>query len=333
MSLLTASPARTARLLAILGVCCAGCGTAHLDSEPELRRFTFAMEAELPASGSGLATIWLPVPVADDSQELGTVRPTATGGTPREAYDAIGNRFLSLTGQAPLRLGYSVDVRRLRLVPPSKPAASGMASAHDAWLTPAKLAPLEAVRREALLHTAHLPGSWGKARALFDFVVDSIDEQAMPGGGQGRGDLSWAWRVRAGDASDIASVLVAMCQSVGVPASFETGYLLPPDDGNDWQPLTGAHCWARVFVSGLGWLPVDATLARRERARGATDFWFGGLDANRLRLARGRDLVLAPPQRGAPRNFVDGPYAESGDGSEITDLTVRIRWRGPAPGP
>ena len=42
------------------------------------------------------------------------------------------------------------------------------------------------------------------------------------------------------------------------------------------------------------------------------DYFWGGIDPYRVVLATGRDIVLSPPQAGAPLNTFGYPYAEVG---------------------
>ena len=42
------------------------------------------------------------------------------------------------------------------------------------------------------------------------------------------------------------------------------------------------------------------------------EFFWGGIDPYRVAIARGRDLVLNPPQSGQPLNTFGYPYAEVG---------------------
>jgi transglutaminase-like putative cysteine protease len=72
--------------------------------------------------------------------------------------------------------------------------------------------------------------------------------------------------------------------------------------------IAGYHCWARFWMDGLGWLPVDASEAwkhpeKRER-------FFGGHDENRVQLSVGRDLRF--PGMAGELNYFVHPYAEAG---------------------
>jgi len=42
------------------------------------------------------------------------------------------------------------------------------------------------------------------------------------------------------------------------------------------------------------------------------EYFWGGIDANRIRLSEGRDLVLNPPQQGETINYLMYPFAQVG---------------------
>lgn len=84
---------------------------------------------------------------------------------------------------------------------------------------------------------------------------------------------------------------------------------------------TYQHCWAEAFIPGFGWLTADPADVRKAmlveklqlgdpKAREYREYFWGGIDAYRVVLARGRDLKLNPPHAGAPLNTFGYPYAE-----------------------
>ena len=63
-------------------------------------------------------------------------------------------------------------------------------------------------------------------------------------------------------------------------------------------------------------MPVDASEAWRNPDR--TDYFFGGLDENRVQFSVGRDIDLRPLQQGRSLNYFIYPYVEV-DGKFIAD--------------
>jgi transglutaminase-like putative cysteine protease len=109
---------------------------------------------------------------------------------------------------------------------------------------------------------------------------------------------------------------------VGIPAKFEIGFSIPPGRGEG--KIGGYHCWSEFYLAGRGWVPVDASEARKHPEK--TDYFFGALDEDRVQFSAGRDLVLEPPQQGAPLNYFVYPYVEvDGKPHQAIELTFAHR--------
>jgi len=125
------------------------------------------------------------------------------------------------------------------------------------------------------------------------------------GQGWGQGDFVYACNVRKGNCTDFHSMFMGYCRNIGIPTRFEIGLSIPtaPLEG-----ITGGyHCWA-FFNDSCNWIPVDISEAWKDSSR--QDYFFGSLCENRVTLSRGRDIILSPPQKGAPLNFFIYPYVE-----------------------
>jgi len=57
---------------------------------------------------------------------------------------------------------------------------------------------------------------------------------------------------------------------------------------------------------------VEKLELKDQKTREYREYFWGGIDPYRFKLAQGRDLVLNPPQAGAPLNTFGYPYAEVG---------------------
>jgi hypothetical protein len=53
------------------------------------------------------------------------------------------------------------------------------------------------------------------------------------------------------------------------------------------------------------------------------DYYFGSLTEDRVTFSIGRDLVLAPPQKGPPLNFFIYPYVEV-DGEPLSKDQMQL---------
>jgi hypothetical protein len=97
-----------------------------------------------------------------------------------------------------------------------------------------------------------------------------------------------------------------MARAAGIPARFVMGFPLPV--GEDEGEVSGYHCWAEFHDERLGWVPIDASEAWKRPER--REFFFGGLDANRMEFTIGRDIPLIPGSKagGAVLNYSIYPH-------------------------
>ncbi len=58
-----------------------------------------------------------------------------------------------------------------------------------------------------------------------------------------------------------ASAAAAMYRALGIPARYVSGFAFDVHYGGRWQTVTdySAHAWVEVFISGVGWVPVEVT--------------------------------------------------------------------------
>ena len=84
---------------------------------------------------------------------------------------------------------------------------------------------------------------------------------------------------RHGDCGQVGLLLVTMCRYAGVPARWQSGWMLHPGAVN-------MHDWSEVYYEGIGWVPTDVSFGRgRSAVRDNDDeyyFYTKGLDAYRL---------------------------------------------------
>jgi transglutaminase-like putative cysteine protease len=124
--------------------------------------------------------------------------------------------------------------------------------------------------------------------------------------GWGRGDATWASQSRCGNCSDFHSLFISLARANCIPAKFEIGFALPPEQTAGDVP--GYHCWAKFKARPGEWVPVDISEAKRHPQM--RDYYFGHLTADRVVFSTGRDLVLEPKQDGPAINFFVYPYVE-----------------------
>lgn len=144
-----------------------------------------------------------------------------------------------------------------------------------------------------------------QARRLYDHVAGTMTYDAA--NQSWKGSTEHALVCAAGNCNDIHALFISLARSIGIPARLVLGQAFePPPPGEEACDLCGYHCWAEFFAAGLGWVPVDASCA----CKYGKHELFGDLEMNHVAWSTGRDLLLAPAQRGPRLLFFAGPYAE-----------------------
>lgn len=125
---------------------------------------------------------------------------------------------------------------------------------------------LDQYRREHGLDTEHFPWPRSLARAVINQVHSENTYTLSPGLlPEGRDFVEYfLLENHRGYCMHFASATVALLRSAGVPARYAEGYTLSAHDvaGPDgWVdiPDSRAHAWAEIYLSGVGWVPVEAT--------------------------------------------------------------------------
>ena len=190
-----------------------------------------------------------------------------------------------------------------------------------------------------------------KARAIYEWCIanleriDNGEKLTGPDGvtkefvvdGCGYGDTvqilkDFAEVGRAGGhCTDINSTFVALCRAAGIPAREMFGTRINSPNG-------GQHCWAEFYIAGTGWVYADPgdvlkfgvkndadgknrknmTYEEVQAARGTqqakdfTEYYWCGVDNNRVVLSRGRDITFEPAQAWGVCNTFGYPAAEVG---------------------
>lgn len=284
----------------------------------QTRRFTFIYQVKLinPHPGSDLR-LWIPLAHSDAHQRVRIV--SVRGAVPlRRFYEpAYGNQvfYLHLAhARRPLyqfRIVYSVtrfEPRGLhgRKIPSAPVQNAPLALGLRPFLLPNRLVPVTGLPARLAARAVHgLPTRLAKAHALYEYVLHHMT-YSKTGTGWGHGNALFACTAHHGNCTDFHSLFMAMARSQGIPVRFKIGFPLPRHATRG--PIPGYHCWVNFYLPGLGWLPADisqAWLQPRNRR-----YFFGNIDANRVRFTSGRDLVLRPRQAGRPLNFFVYPYLE-----------------------
>jgi len=139
--------------------------------------------------------------------------------------------------------------------------------------------------------------------------------------GCGPGNVCLLLEQPGGKCTDIHSVFVALSRAAGVPAREVFG--IRQGKKKEQDITTWQHCWAEFYLPGYDWVPVDPADVRKMMLKEKLDlndtktkqyreYFWGGWDQYRVKLAMGRDLLLNPPQHGPVLNTFGYPFAQIG---------------------
>jgi len=295
--------------------------------------------AELPAGAKQLR-LWLPVPVDTPDQKISNVTVTATcDGSPVEGIVAepgkdgskgavkwvthdiqngIGRSLCLETSGKPIQVDLSFDVQRFETHGGGNATPEELARFKE----PNRMIPLDGKVAAVAAGMKVSPDPTQAARALYDHTLDRMKyDKPENDKSWGRGDAEWACDAKFGNCTDFHSYFMGLARSKGLPARFEMGFSVPGGTEKEAK-IGGYHCWAYVWIEGHGWMPVDISEADKNPTK--ADYFFGTLDADRVTMTGGRDLVLDPAPAEGPLNFFVYPYAEI-DGKKLDGVTKAFK--------
>lgn len=273
---------------------------------------------EVPA-GTKKLRVWLPVPLDTPVQTIsglafGDLKPTM--GTEKKYGNKVAYfEFDSPAEKTDVTMSFTVT-RKEQLTDLDKMKEDGVEADASAatFLADDKLTMVDdRIRTMAAEITAGKKTTLDKAQAIYDYVLGHMKYDKPADKAWGRGDTKYACDEGVGNCTDFHALFMSLARASGIPAGFEIGLYLPYERGKVEKP-GGYHCWAFFRVPGKAWVPVDISEADRNADR--AKYFFGAHTSNRVTLSIGRDLVLAPPQAGAPLNYFLNPYAEA-DGKPV----------------
>lgn len=286
------------------------------------------MEFDLSDHGPGKeARLWIPYPSSGRYQLVTDIKVSGSfdrsgvytdrkyGVQMLYAYWSPGHRVR--------RLVFSFNVTRWERIDrpfPNRMPCWDRSAYADYLEPPVHDASAGCIRELALSITDGKKDVLGKARAIYDWICENMRRD--PGvRGCGQGNVCLLLGSRRGKCADIHSVFVALCRAAGIPAREVFGLRLGRNGINNittWQ-----HCWAEFYLPGHGWVVADPADVLKAMLAGHLDpgspaikdikaYFWGAVDPYRVRLSRGRNVILNPPQQGPPLNYFMYPFAQVG---------------------
>ncbi len=266
--------------------------------------------------------VWIPLAKSSDEQEIveRVVHSPAPYTVTTEPVYGNEMLHLALAPPRPERLDVEIDYRVvIRSGIGERPEPPRTSSAIDLQ-SEGLMVIDEVVRAMTRQATSGRQALLDQARGIYEYVIRHMTyDKKTPG--WGRGDTQRACRVGRGNCTDFHSLFISMTRAAGIPARFKIGATIPRAASGQ---LPGYHCWAEFYVDGQGWVPVDASEAWKHPEW--IDRYFGGRDGTKFLISTGRNLRLAPEQRGPPVNIFITPYVEVG-GQEFGGVGVEMRFQ------
>lgn len=108
-----------------------------------------------------------------------------------------------------------------------------------------------------------------------------------------------------GDCGQVSLLYISLMRSLGVPARWESGWMLHPGEVN-------LHDWAEVYFEGVGWVPVDVSFGRYTSSDDpeVTGFYSHGMDSYRMASNKGVGGKLYPEKKYVRSETVDFQLGE-----------------------
>lgn len=108
-----------------------------------------------------------------------------------------------------------------------------------------------------------------------------------------------------GDCGQVSLLYISLMRSLGVPARWESGWMLHPGEVN-------LHDWAEVYFEGVGWVPVDASFGRYTSSPNpeVQHFYSHGMDSWRLAANKAVGKPFYPEKKYIRSETVDAQLGE-----------------------
>jgi transglutaminase-like putative cysteine protease len=313
--------------LAMLNSC--GKMNARANNATRKMQFTYGFTVKNIPAGASQIDIWAPAPQSDDRQTITGLDVKCSYPYSFENEPEYGNSILHVQGNGALpeslevAMNFAVTRNGYHILQNKDKGASQMTDAIlQRSLAPDRLVPLDGKVEDELNKVVRdNMAPLDKARAIYDHVVATMTYDKS-GTGWGRGDVNYACDVRKGNCTDFHSLFIGMNRASKIPARFVIGFPVPENVTEGTIP--GYHCWAEFYIEGIGWLPVDASEASKNREK--TNDLFGGLDAHRVQFTVGRDIrVASMGPEAEPLNYFIYPQVRI-DGKAHGDIVRQVRF-------
>lgn len=310
---------------------------------------TFDARHELKVTvpeGAKKVRIWFALPQEVTQQQVANLKIESPFPYRVERDATEGSRFLYVEANAPTTKDFTI-VTTFRLT--RKEVLSDLQSAKAAPLSNAEKKKMarylepntyviidDKVKRLASEIVGDEKNPLLAARKIYDYVlnyadywvIDPANKKASP-----VGSTEYCLTTKTGNCTDFQSLWTSLARAAGIPTRIVYGSFFKKElDGKDVDQ--SYHCWTEFYVSKLGWVSQDVsvadlfaqeikmndqntTLVQRTTPAGyfgkdtkQVEYYFGNLDERRVTWSVGRDLQMTPRQDAGPVNSIPKAYVE-----------------------
>jgi len=282
--------------------------------------FNYTVNVKEVPAGAKKFELWIPVPQDTAHQAITNLKFDAPAQPEIGVDPATGNKiaYWKLEGDAvkPFSVKLTFDCTRKEIAAKLDGARDLNAEEQTALAEMLKANKLVLVGDEvkdlAAKATGEAKSTQEIAKATYEYVYANMKyDKPADKKGWGQGSTKWAVEQCYGNCTDFHALFMSIARTKGVPVKFEMGFPVAADKQE--APVGGYHCWAKFYLGGVGWVPVDASDAWKAKKK---DEYFGKLPNDRVQFTTGRDVNLVPKQAGEPLNYFIYPYAEA-DGKKV----------------
>jgi transglutaminase-like putative cysteine protease len=103
-----------------------------------------------------------------------------------------------------------------------------------------------------------------------------------------------------GDCGQVSLLFITMARYLGIPTSFQSGFMLHPNG-------TNIHDWGRIYFEGIGWVPMDQSFGLFSEGKNEDEVYFftHGIDAYRMIVNQGYSGDFVPAKNFSRSETVD----------------------------
>lgn len=281
---------------------------------------TYTAKVEKIPEGAKKLELWVPIPQDNAHQKISdlkfSIEPTSTGIEP-----VYGNKmaYWKLEGDAvkPVSVDLTFTCTRNEIAAKNLDKAKALSAeevdALQIFLKGYKLVLVgDAIKDVTAAAVGDKSSPPEVSKAAYEYVLGNM-KYSKEGTGWGTGSTKWACDSKYGNCTDFHALFMSIEMTKGIPVKFEMGIPLPEDKTEG--PIGGYHCWAKFYLGGVGWVPVDISEAWKQKEKYGV-YYFGNLTPDRVQFTTGREVNLVPKQAGETLNYFIYPYAEA-DGKKI----------------